>query len=124
MRAWCPASSRTESVPQTALVPSTPPPQQGLEEQPLALPIPTMETSETGLGDVQQARARVVELEEAGLDLGIEIQQPEECGDGSAGDAATAGKIALRIGLAGVQQLPEVEGLLDRVGELLYLERP
>ena len=43
----------------------------------------------------------VIELEQTGLDFGIEIQQPEIGGDGGAGNAATAGEVPLGVGVWG-----------------------
>ena len=92
-----------------------------LETLPLNVGSLAVKAPKTVLRHPLEAPIGIVDLEEAVLDLGVEIQQPEIRGDGGAGDAATTGQIALRIGLSGVQQLAEAEGPLDGVGVPEYL---
>ncbi len=70
---------------------------------PLAIGVLTVEVPETGLRQPLEALIGISELEETGLDFGIEVQQPEIGGDGGAGNAAAAGQVALGVGLPGVQ---------------------
>ena len=86
------------------------------------LDILPVEVPETGLSHPLEATVGVVYLKKAGKDFGIEVEQPEEGGDRAAGKAAAAGQVTLRVGLPGVQQLAEAEGLLDRVGVPDYLQ--
>ena len=65
---------------------------------------------QAGLRHPPEAVVGIVELEEASLDLGFEVQQPEIRGDAGARDAAAAGQIPLGVGLSGAQQLLVVEG--------------
>ncbi len=50
------------------------PPQHSLEPLPLTLSIQAMEMPKTGFSDAREALIGVVELEEAGLNFGIEVQ--------------------------------------------------